>query len=180
MIGTMSGDLTEFQRWATGNLVENRNRGIFGEWLVGQALGVIGDDEVRQEWDAVDLHFAGLTIEVKTSGISQTWNQSGSSTPRFGIALQKRAGFAETDDWIVYDEPKRSADVYVFCLHRSVPATNENVADPESWSFWVIATSTLDDELGGQSSVGISTLDQLAEPVGWSELKAAVERSAGW
>ena len=53
MIGTMSGDLTEFQRWATGNLVENRNRGIFGEWLVGQALGVIGDDEVRQEWDAV-------------------------------------------------------------------------------------------------------------------------------
>ncbi len=47
MIGTVSGDLTEFQRWATGNLVENRNRGIFGEWLVGQALGVIGDDEVR-------------------------------------------------------------------------------------------------------------------------------------
>ena len=180
MIGTVSGDLTEFQRWATGNLVENRNRGIFGEWLVGQALGVIGDDEVREEWDAVDLHFAGLTIEVKTSGISQTWNQSGSSTPRFGIALQKRAWFAETDDWIVYDEPKRSADVYVFCLHRSVPATNENVADPESWSFWVIATSTLDDELGGQSSVGISTLDQLAEPVGWSEIKAAVERSAGW
>ena len=51
----MSGDLTEFQRWATGNLVENRNRGIYGEWLVGQALGVIGDDEVRQDWDAVDL-----------------------------------------------------------------------------------------------------------------------------
>ena len=48
MIGTMSGDLTEFQRWATGNLVENRNRGIFGEWLVGQALGVIGDDEVAR------------------------------------------------------------------------------------------------------------------------------------
>ncbi|MCH2422005.1 MAG: hypothetical protein MK196_02705, partial [Acidimicrobiales bacterium] len=42
MIGTMAGDLTEFQRWATGNLVENRNRGIFGEWLVGQALEVIG------------------------------------------------------------------------------------------------------------------------------------------
>ena len=98
MIGTMSGDLTEFQRWATGNLVENRNRGIYGEWLVGQALGVIGNDEVRQEWDAVDLHYDGLTIEVKTSGVSQTWNQSGSSTPRFGIARQKRAWFAETDD----------------------------------------------------------------------------------
>ena len=179
MIGTMSGDLTEFQRWATGNLVENRNRGIFGEWLVGQALGVIGDDEVRQEWDAVDLHFDGLTIEVKTSGRSQTWNQSGSSIPRFGIARQKRAWFAKTDDWVVYDEPKRSADVYVFCLHQSAPATNENVADPESWSFWVIATSTLNDELGDQSSVGISTLDQLAEPVDWLGIKAAVKRAAG-
>ena len=162
MLGTMSGDLTEFQRWATGNLVENRNGGIFGEWLVGQALGVIGDDEVRQEWDAVDLHFDGLTIEVKTSGRSQTWNQSGFSTPQFGIARQKRAWFAKTDDWVVYDEPKRSADVYVFCLHRSAPVTNENVADPESWSFWVIATSTLNYGLGDQSSVGISTLNQPA------------------
>ena len=110
---------------------------------------------------------------------SQTWNQSGSSTPRFGIARQKRAWFAETDDWIYYDEPKRSADVYAFCLHQSSPATNENVADPGSWSFWVIATSTLDNELGDQSSVGISTLDQLAEPVGWSGIKAAVKRATG-
>ena len=73
MIGTMSGDLTEFQRWATGNLVENRNRGIYGEWLVGQALGVIGDDEVRQEWDAVDL--AWVTVGIAGgSGVSGRCN----------------------------------------------------------------------------------------------------------
>jgi len=171
-------DLTEFQRWATGNLVENRNRGIFGEWLVGQALGVIGDGEFRQEWDAVDLHFNGLSIEVKTSGLSQTWNQSGRSSPRFGIARQKRAWFADADDWITYDEPKRSADVYVFCLHRPVPATNENVADTDSWSFWVVATSTLDNEFGDQSSVGASTLDQLTEQVDWSGIQTAVKQMA--
>ena len=140
---------------------------------------MIAEGEIRQEWDAVDLRFGELLIEVKTSGRSQTWNQSGSSTPRFGIARQKRAWFAETDDWVVYDEPKRSAAVYVFCLHQSAPATNENVVDPESWSFWVVATSTLDDELGDQSSVGISTLGQLAEPVGWSGIKAGVQRAAG-
>ena len=178
MIGTMLFDLTEFQRWATGNLVENRNRGIFGEWLVGQALGVIGDGEFRQEWDAVDLHFNGLSIEVKTSGLSQTWNQSGRSSPRFGIARQKRAWFADADDWITYDEPKRSADVYVFCLHRPVPATNENVADTDSWSFWVVATSTLDNEFGDQSSVGASTLDQLTEQVDWSGIQTAVKQMA--
>ena len=35
-------DLEGFRVWATGNLVENRNRGIFAEWLVGTALGVVG------------------------------------------------------------------------------------------------------------------------------------------
>ncbi len=171
-------DIGGFQRWATGNLVDNRNRGIFGEWLVGQALGAISDGEVRQEWDAVDLRFEDLSIEVKTSGASQTWNKEGSSTPRFGISRQKRAWFADTDDWIPYDPPQRTADVYVFCLHQSVPVTKENVADPRCWSFWVVATSAIDEELEGQASVGISTLNQLAEPIGWSDVKAAVERVA--
>jgi hypothetical protein len=178
MIGAMSDESVNFERWATGNLVDNRNRGIFAEWLVGQALGVIGDDDVRKEWDAVDLRFGDLTVEVKASGLSQTWNLLVPSTPRFGIHRQKRAWFADTDDWIVYDPPQRTADVYVFCLHQSVPATNENVADPDSWSFWVVATSTIDDELDDQSSVGASTLNRLAKPVGWSEIKAAVKRAA--
>ena len=175
----MSDELADFRYWAGGNLVDNRNRGIFGEWLVGQALGVMAEGEIRQEWDAVDLRFGELLIEVKTSGVSQTWNQEGSSTPRFGIPRQKRAWFADTDDWIVYDPPERTADVYVFCLHQSVPATNENVADPESWLFWVVATSVIDEELDDQSSVGVSTLNRLVEPVGWSGIKAAVIRAAG-
>ena len=167
----MSDDLAHFRYWAGGNLVDNRNRGIFGEWLVGQALGVIEEGEIRQEWDAVDLRYGDLMIEVKTSGRSQTWNKEGSSTPRFGIRRQKRAWFADTGDWIVYDSPQRTADVYVFCLHQTVPATNDNVADPESWSFWVVATSAIDNELGDQSTVGISTLNRLAEPVQWNGIK---------
>jgi hypothetical protein len=174
----MSDDSANFERWATGNLVDNRNRGIFAEWLVGQALGVIGDDDVRTEWDAIDLRFGDLTIEVKASGLSQTWNLLVPSTPRFSIRRQKQAWFADTDDWIVYDPPRRTADTYVFCLHQPVPATNENVADPDSWSFWVVATSTIDDELNDQSSVGASTLNRLTKPVGYSEIKTAVKRAA--
>ena len=44
----MTADFAGFSRWATGNLVDNRNRGIFAEWLVGQALGVIEADDVRE------------------------------------------------------------------------------------------------------------------------------------
>ena len=34
-------DVEGFQRWAIGNLADNRNRGIFAEWMVGQALDCI-------------------------------------------------------------------------------------------------------------------------------------------
>ena len=49
-------DLDAFHRWAMGNLVDNRNRGIFAECMVGQALGLATGDPPRVEWDAVDLH----------------------------------------------------------------------------------------------------------------------------
>ena len=165
-----------FERWAAGNLVDNRNRGIFAEWLVGQALGVINENDIRTEWDAVDLYYGDITIEVKASGRSQTWDLNNPSTPRFGIPKQKRAWFSRKDDWIVYDEPKRSADIYIFCLHQSVPATNENVQDPNSWLFWIIPTSRIDDGLKDQSSVGVSTLNQLTEPVAWSEIKETIKQ----
>ena len=168
-----------FERWAAGNLVDNRNRGIFAEWLVGQALGVINENDIRTEWDAVDLYYGDITIEVKASGRSQAWDPNNPSTPRFGIPKQKRAWFSKNDDWIVYDEPKRSADIYIFCLHQSVPATNENVQDPNSWLFWIIPTSRIDDELKDQSSLGISTLNQLTDPVAWSEIKETVEKISG-
>ena len=173
----MSDDLAHFRYWAGGNLVDNRNRGIFGEWLVGQALGVIEEGEIRQEWDAVDLRYGDLMIEVRTSRRSQTWNKEGSSTPRFGIRRQKRAWFADTGDWIVYDSPQRTADVYVFCLHQTVPATNDNVADPESWSFWVVATSAIDNELGDQKSIGIKKLDQLGNRIRWEEIRQALDNT---
>ena len=66
----MTADFAGFSRWATGNLVDNRNRGIFAEWLVGQALRVIEAGDVRTEWDAVDLRFGDLRLEVKASGLS--------------------------------------------------------------------------------------------------------------
>ena len=69
----------------------------------------------------------------------------------------------------------RFADLYVFCLHQPVPATNENVADPACWMFWVIATETLDRELGSQKSVGIRPLNRLASPIAWSDIRKEVD-----
>ena len=116
-----------------------------------------------------------MGVEIKASGLSQTWNPANTSTPRFDIHKQLQWWDADSDTWASYDPPQRTADIYVFCLHEAVPATNENVADLSQWRFWIVPTSVLNQELDSQKSVGVTTLNGLAEPVSFSEIKTAVE-----
>ena len=174
-------DIARFQQWATGNLAENRNRGIFAEWLVGQKLQALDGEEFREEWKPWDLQYRDARIEVKASGKSQAWDPPRPSKPSFGIAVPKQIWCEETKKWQQNDQGTRPAHVYVFCLHKPVPATNDNVADPTTWEFWVLPAQVLDDELGAQQSVRPTTLDGLAERIGsgrlgWGEIKEAVDR----
>ena len=173
-VGDDGLDIDRFQNWALGNLVGNTNRGIFAEWLVGHALEAIGRDETREEWDECDLRHRGMKVGVKTSGRDQTWHQDRRSAPSFGIERRTWTWDAKTGKSTRHDPPIRPADVYVFCLHEPIPATNDNVRDPASWKFWVVSTRTLDTELDAQKSVGITTMNRLGAPVRWPDLPAAV------
>ena len=169
-------EIGRFQNWALGNLVGNTNRGIFAEWLVGQALGAIGDGETREEWDECDLRYRGMKVEVKTSGRDQTWHQDRRSPPRFDIKRRTRIWDAQTGESTRHDPPIRPAGVYVFCLHEPIPATNDNVRDPAFWKFWIVSKRTLDNQLGPQQSVGPPTLGRLVAPVRWSEVRLGVDQ----
>ena len=189
-------DLDAYHQWATGDLVANANRGVFAEWLVGAALDMFEEGDTRTEWDAVDLRYEGLRIEVKASAYGQVWDRCGiNTTVRFDIARQSSAWYAhEPDDWEVaslgdgcevinrnsgtwvrFDPPRRTAEVYVFCLNTSRPATPDKVADPDEWKFWVVPTAVLNNELDGQKTIGEQRLVRLAESVSWHEIKASVE-----
>ncbi len=87
-VGDSAFNIEGFQRWATGNLVDNRNRGIFAEWMVGDALDCIGPDAYRVEWDSFDLQYGDVKVEVKASGYSVTWNPNNATIPKFTIAGQ--------------------------------------------------------------------------------------------
>ena len=97
------------------------------------------------------------------------------SRPTFGIAIPKWIWFADTAEWANNDQGTRPAHVYVFCLHKPMPATNANVADPAVWEFWVVSARTLDERLRTQKSIGCASLDRLAERIGWGEIKATVD-----
>ena len=144
------------------------------------------------EWDSFDLLYGDLKVEVKASGLSQTWNPHNATVPKFTISGQKWTWLTEEEAealpgqapdaqhrrsgvWIENDPPSRPADVYVFCLHEALPATNANVADTDTWVFWVVPTRTLDDVLGGQKTVGLKKLDSLAPRIAWEEIKATVD-----
>ena len=167
--------LETFRRWALGNLVENRNRGLFAEWVVGTALGVAGKE--RLEWDEADLRYQDRLIEVKASGRGQAWPQDKPSTPTFDIKQRSRSWNAQTNTVEEFDQPRRVADLYVFCLHQSYPATNSNVADLDEWTFWIVSTDTIDAELGDQKTIGLTRLEQLTDSVAWSELFESIVRT---
>jgi uncharacterized protein YjbI with pentapeptide repeats len=191
-VGDSAFNIEGFQRWATGNLVDNRNRGIFAEWMVGEALDCIGPDAYRVEWDSFDLLYGDVKVEVKASGYSQTWNPDNPTIPKFTIAGHKWTWVTKEEApttleegveiqhrrsgiWIKNDLPNRPADVYVFCLHEALPATNENVTDPDTWTFWVVPTKTLDAVLEGQKTLGLKKLESLALRVSWSAIRMAVD-----
>lgn len=165
--------IQQFWQWSASRLLDNTLRGIFAEWLVGLALDCL--DEPREEWAAHDLKTKdGVTIEVKSSALYQTWTQNEKqSRPIFRIAKTRawtpENGFEET--------AKRQSHVYVFALFEG--KTSRDVLQLKHWTFYVVSTSTLDTKLPTQASLGMATLETVAgKPVHFEALAATVEKLA--
>lgn len=169
-IGPHTRTLVEFWDWALSNVVDNTTRAVFAEYLVAVCLGL--DGAPRVAWDAVDLRYGDRAIEVKAAGRGQTWSQAEPSRVRFGI--DKKFG---------WDAPSnqrstvaaRAADIYVFCIHGSYPATVENVLDSNEWEFFVASTGQLAASFGDQKSVSESSLRKIIAPVTAGELRSAID-----
>ena len=72
--GEKVGSLIDFWRWAYSDLVSNAERGILAEYIVSCALGI--NQTVRSPWNKYDLLTQdNVSIEVKTSGYLQAWEQ---------------------------------------------------------------------------------------------------------
>lgn len=160
-----------FQRWVAGDLTGNRMRGLYAEWMIADRLGLLGDDSSRIEWDMVDIRYRGLHLEVKTSGNRQQW--SSKETPaRFSIAPQTRIWNAHLNTSEQLSPPRRTADLYIFCVHRCESLSNLAVADERNWTFMVVLTPDIDATLGQQRTVSASSLDRLGK---WVSLEGACE-----
>ena len=163
----LQATVLDYWRWSASNLISNRERGILGEFLVATALGL--EKEPGVEWNAYDLKYSGLKIEIKTSSAKQSWPQSKPSPIRFDIAPQSYGWDAEIDT--TDSEVKRHADVYVFCeLHGDDPL------DTDGWEFYVVSTAVLNQRLPNQKSIGVKPLMNLHPIVStYADLKKNIE-----
>lgn len=162
----------DFWQWAYSDVLSNRNRAIFAEFLVGAALGAL--DGIRVEWDAVDLHYFGKRIEVKSAAYVQSWAQSKPSKVIFDIR-EKLWWDAHTNTYAV--ERSRVSDCYVFCLfnERDVVRARETITDVELWQFYVLPTEYINRTFARSKSVALNRIQAISEPVSFSNLKRSVD-----
>jgi hypothetical protein len=161
----------DFWAWAYSDVLENTARGIFAEFLVGSALGVV--QGIRPSgWGTFDLRYGDRKIEVKSSAYLQSWRQTGPSVIRFDVA--EREGWEpETNVWRT--ERMRPSDCYVFCLYEEKDQNRVNVLDTSMWEFYVLSTGRINRELGTQKSAGLNRIKLMTKPLRYAQLKEQVD-----
>lgn len=169
--GLADAKVGDFWAWAYSDILSNRNRSVFAEYIVGSALGVL--EKPRVEWEETDLRYKGLTVEVKSAAYVQSWPQSKPSVIGFDIA--KKLGWnSETNVYATL--PVRPADCYVFCLYTEKDQAVADVLNISSWQFYVLPTSVVNTALGEQKSVRLSRIVALCpDPVCYQDLKPRVD-----
>jgi hypothetical protein len=172
-----TGTVGEFWRWAMSDLLGNRNRGIFAEYLVGKALGDDALSQPRMEWDCYDLDYRGVRIEVKSSAYIQTWHTDPTkrSKPSFSVPPHEC-----WDARSALNDPtrKRHAHLYVFCIFPLDPAeTRRDVLAVEAWGFYVTTTANLEQHITPQTaSLGIAAVRKICgQSVTYTNLKTAID-----
>ena len=167
-------NLLDFWRWSVSDIVSNATRGRFAEFIVGTTVG-LNPEKLRDEWGAYDLTTDdGIKIEVKSAAYIQSWNQKSYSAISFSI---KPARYWDAETNMQRGEPKRHADLYIFCHLKH---KDQDTVDPlkmEQWDFYILPTYRLDNYERSQSSIMINSLKKLTEPKKYVELKKEIMKA---
>ncbi len=154
--------LLDFWIWSGSNVLNNTLRGQIAEYIVTQATGA-EVPAIRVEWESVDIMTPRLIkIEVKSAAYFQSWHQDKPSEIKFNIK-KTRPWDNETNQR--EKTPRRSAQVYVFCLLDNDDRDTINPLDLSQWKFYILPTAILDSRLGNQQTIRLSRLKELGAKI---------------
>jgi hypothetical protein len=164
--------VAEFWTWAFSDLRSNATRGVLAEFIVGTALGATTTR--REDWDNYDLLTPdGVRVEVKASAYLQAWPQRALFDIRFS-GLMAQSWDKNTNSYDGVSAVR--ADVFVFCVHTCREHETYNTLDLGQWEFYVVSGE--DVRAAGVKSVGLARVRTWAEPVGFDDLRNAVQKVA--
>ncbi len=163
--------LKNFWQWAFSDLINNTMRGALAEYIVAASLGIT--DMPRPSWAAFDLDYNGIKIEVKSSAYLQSWFHKEFSKIVFGIpktlAWDEKIGE-------FFGEPKRQADIYVFCLLKHRVLATLDPLNMDQWEFYLLPTAVLND-MHDKKSISLKKLESLkATKSTYEKLKENIDR----
>lgn len=141
-------------------IIRNDARGELVEEIVATALEPEWQ-HCATDWASCDLiHSARkIGIQVKQSAARQTWHKANARAPRPCFSIKEKAGrWQDGDRWI--EERSRNAEIFIFAWHPGVDGLADH-RDPDQWEFYVV----LERALPAQSSISLSRIRQLTEPV---------------
>lgn len=167
----LDGVVQDFWRFALPSLVTNNTRGWFAEYLVWRALGI--DRPIRIEWDAFDVLWNGLRIEVKASAHVQGWAQKRPSELKFS---RLRGKLLDEDTNTYSDQPTYNADIYVFAVQQAPDHDAYQQLDVTQWRFAVVTRTAI--AATGYAAVSWRTAQKIADQiVDYEALAAAIAAS---
>jgi len=165
-------NLLSFWQWASSEILSNTLRGVLAEYIV--SIDIQCPDEVREEWDAFDLiSNDNVKIEVKSSSYIQSWQQSKLSNISFGIQPTVIWNENNTRSTVA----KRQSDVYVFCLLAHKEQKTIDPLNLEQWEFYVLSTNILNEKVGNQKTITLSSLLKLKpQKCNFGEINEAIKK----
>lgn len=167
----IDASVIDFWKFAMSDLRTNNVRGYLAEFLVARS---VGSTATRVEWDPWDVTAPdGTRVEVKSSGLLQSWRQKKLSRPTFRVA--PAYGWDEaTATWST--EQAFNADAYVFCLHAADTHHDYDPLDVSQWRFYVASRAVIKERAG--ASMGLTTLARVAgEPVPYYGLRESISKA---
>ena len=168
--GTESGTLVGFWQWAYSDILSNRNRSVFAEYIIASALELLS--EARIEWDSKDLVYRGVYLEVKSAAYAQSWNQEKPSKISFDIA-KKNAWDSNTDE--KYKESIRASEIYVFCLYNPYNKNQIEILDVNNWSFFIVETKRLNSLFQDNKQISLSKVKEITLETKYNEIRKSID-----
>jgi len=165
-------NLLLFWQWANSEILGNTLRGVLAEYIV--SIDIECPYEIREEWDAFGLISSdNRKIEVKSSSYIQSWQQTKLSNISFGIQPTVIWNENNTRSSVA----KRQSDIYVFCLLAHKEQKTIDPLNLEQWEFYVLSTNILNEKVGNQKTITLSSLLKLKpQKCNFGEINEAIKK----